>query len=401
MQDGNAPRAFLNLIFLPEHGNISLENGTSFAFDQLSASATQAIGQSKNQNFDALNITDFVAPDDGYVMVYVSNESNYITEVYFDDLQLTINEHPVIQTDDYYPFGLQFNSYSRVTSKQNDYLYNGKEKQTALNLGWYDYGARMYMPDIGRWGVIDPLADSYYSWSPFNYAINNPIRNIDPDGRGIIDKIGGFFQKVKNFVTQGEFKTNGRIKYEKAVAEYDYANDVNGWISEVNDLNNFNIDNVNVPMDPDAPTISEHKPDILEQAESALEIKENDGLGTKTLKTIGNLAYSTVNDPYSAYTGESLGGDNLSASEREDAVGGTVLAGVSALKPVKAIKTLNMGQYTKGKSFSSFREAGQALIRRNNSARNTNRVNNAAVEQGTTAVEVVDVVTGTVNNGDN
>lgn len=301
--------------------------------------------------------------------------------------------------NNYYPFGLTFNSYQRVTAKQNDYLYNGKELQDELGLNWIDYGARMYMPDIGRWGVVDPLADSYYGWSPFNYGINNPIRNIDPDGRGIIDKIGGFFQKVKNFVTQGEFKTNGRLKYEKAVDNYDYANDVNGWISEVNNLNNLNIEKVNVPMDPDAPTISEHKPDILEQTESALEIKADDEMGTMTLKTVANLAYSLINDPYSAYTGESLGGDNLSASEREDAVGGTLTAVVNELKPLKAIKTMNMGQFTSGKSFSNFKEAGQALIRRNASARNTNRINDAAVEQGKTAVEVVDVVTGTVNDG--
>ncbi len=80
----------------------------------------------------------------------------------------------VVEVNNYYPFGLMHN-YTATTMNSYQYKYNGKELQET---GMYDYGARFYMPDIGRWGVHDPLSDA--TFQPYNYANNNPISFNDP-----------------------------------------------------------------------------------------------------------------------------------------------------------------------------------------------------------------------------
>jgi RHS repeat-associated protein len=51
----------------------------------------------------------------------------------------------------------------------------GAIESDELNLGWLDYGARMYMPEIGRFSAQDMLSEEYYSWSPYNYVRGNPL----------------------------------------------------------------------------------------------------------------------------------------------------------------------------------------------------------------------------------
>ena len=77
------------------------------------------------------------------------------------------------------------NTYSHIEGlkKAYKYKYNGKELQET---GMYDYGARFYMPDIGRWGVIDNKAELYFGTTSYAYALNQPTNAIDPDGNLVI-----------------------------------------------------------------------------------------------------------------------------------------------------------------------------------------------------------------------
>ena len=87
----------------------------------------------------------------------------------------------VVQTVDYYPFGGEFCDKNSKSHVQN-HKYNGKEFDNMHGLNTYDYGARQYNPVTGRWDRMDPLCEKYLPYSPYNYCLNNPVKNIDPDG---------------------------------------------------------------------------------------------------------------------------------------------------------------------------------------------------------------------------
>lgn len=77
----------------------------------------------------------------------------------------------IIEESNYYPFGLKHEGYNGLVGNPvYKYKYNGKELQET---GMYDYGARFYMPDTGRFGTVDPR--SQYTHEAYSYVWNNQI----------------------------------------------------------------------------------------------------------------------------------------------------------------------------------------------------------------------------------
>ncbi len=89
-------------------------------------------------------------------------------------------EATITQQNDYDPWGLELKGIGVEPSSPNHFKYTGKETQEEI--AWMDFGARMFDAQLGRWFVVDAMAEKYHHESVYGYVFNNPINFLDPDG---------------------------------------------------------------------------------------------------------------------------------------------------------------------------------------------------------------------------
>jgi len=123
-----------------------------------------------------------ILTEEGYITL---NGTTPVYHYYLKDYQgnnrVVIDQSGVVeQVNHYYPFGMTYGD--GIATSNQPYKYNGKELDRMHGLDWYDYGARLYDPSGVCFLTVDPMAEKYYSISPYVYCLNNPIKYIDPDG---------------------------------------------------------------------------------------------------------------------------------------------------------------------------------------------------------------------------
>jgi RHS repeat-associated protein len=168
--------------------------------------------EDKINEIQTLASDNLIMQEAGFLEVYINNEAQ--TPVYYDNFTVAATTSNVVEINAYYPYGMLLPALSLMATpdKWNGYKYSGKELQKEMGLNWGDHGARMADYTVGRWWVPDPLSEEYYSFSPYAFAGNNPIRFIDPNGMNYDDYYNEF---GKYLYTDNKMTDNIKIIKQK------------------------------------------------------------------------------------------------------------------------------------------------------------------------------------------
>ncbi len=177
-ETGSAPKAFLNYIVFDRDFN--LKDGGYVRI----TTACREYGQDAPHERLA---KELVITEPGYVYLYISNDNVSLgggeVEVYWDDFRVEHIKSLVVQSQDYYPFGLTFNSYNRENSLPNRLkLFQDQQHVDDLGLNWDGFKWRNHMPELGRFFGGDKLAEKYYYNSPYAFSENKVVSHRELEG---------------------------------------------------------------------------------------------------------------------------------------------------------------------------------------------------------------------------
>lgn len=173
------PKAYLNILFFDEQ----------FKFVEQNSEIIQVTTKGSGQQVLRMDGSAKQAPKNGFVYIYVSNESNNL--VYFDNLQVVHERSSLTDETHYYPFGLTMNGISSKAlsfgDPENKVRFQGqefahKEFFDGSGIEMYEFKYRMDDPQIGRFWQIDPLANDYLYNSTYAFSENKVTGHVELEG---------------------------------------------------------------------------------------------------------------------------------------------------------------------------------------------------------------------------
>lgn len=179
----STPQAYLNIIFFDEN----------FNFVPLGSTGTRV---TSSGNAQSIPMMVSQVPKNGYVFVYVSNES--ATPVFFDNLELYHTRGRLVEENSYYPYGLKIAALSSKAfdAPKNPYQYQADYAEFDEESGYNEFELRDYDAQIGRFVQTDPYEQFA---NPYTGMGDDPINNVDPSG-GWLDGISAIGQfAIKHF----------------------------------------------------------------------------------------------------------------------------------------------------------------------------------------------------------
>ena len=173
-----------NILNLPSH--ISFADGSSIEYEYAADGSKVRTTHTINNNVTSTVYCGNAIYENGSLKMLLNevgyysfqdNKFHFYIKDHQGNIRIVADEAgKVDEVNDYYPLG---GLMSNVCNNVQPYKYNGKELDRKGGLNWYDYGARHYDAMIGRWHVVDSMAEKYYGWSPYTYCLANPIKYVD------------------------------------------------------------------------------------------------------------------------------------------------------------------------------------------------------------------------------
>jgi len=204
----NRPKAYLNWMLLDEQ-QLKLDVAI-----QGSVLVPAITGTTQAQLMQAAGGAEITIPKNGYLFIFISNESQ--GSVYFDDLTIQHTPGNLLEEHYYYPTGLEM--FALSSSATNGHVrsrlgYQGQEHENTFALNLNEFEARHYDPQTGRWMVPDPALQFP---SPYVGMGNQWVSGVDPDGRAVLfvgaKLVGALIGGIANMIAN---KDQIKMEYAK------------------------------------------------------------------------------------------------------------------------------------------------------------------------------------------